>query len=129
MKILLLVEDIQKISQLLRQDSSFKVIDEFEIAQDTPYTGGIIQAGYSAYITNRTANFSKIYQFSKTLCLVIDQRHKDAVNIIPHDISIRVCKTIKPKRLSDSFIYKVNKTILEDNFNVNNFYEPKITTI
>lgn len=118
MKILFLVEDIEKISQLLRQDTNLKVIDEFEVSQDTPYKGGVIQVGYSEYITNRVATFSKIYKASKTLCLVIDQRHNNAVDKITHDVSIRICKTIIPKRLSNSFIQKVDKIYLEDEFNL-----------
>jgi hypothetical protein len=118
MKILLLVEDIAKISQLLRQDSSLKVIDEYELTEATPYTGGINQVGYSDYIVNRAANLSIIYKFNKTLCIVLDQRHKNSVDKIPHDVSIRVCKSLVPKRLIDSFIQKVDKTYLEDNFNL-----------
>jgi hypothetical protein len=115
MKILFLVEDIAKISNLLRQDSNLKIIDEYEIVADTPYTNSS-KAGYSEYITNRAANLSKIYKFSKTLCIVIDQRHRNTLDKIPHDVSIRVCKSIVPKRLSDSFIQKVDKIYLEDNF-------------
>jgi hypothetical protein len=116
MKILLLVEDIAKISQLLRQDSNLKVIDEHEVAEATPYTRGIHQSGYSNYIVDRAANLSKIYKFTKPLCIVLDQRHKNSVDKIPHDISIRVCKTLIPKRLSDSFTQKVDKIYLEDEF-------------
>ncbi len=123
MKILLLVEDIKKISQLLRQDSSLKVIDEFEIAQDTPYTGGVIQPNYSNYITNRAATLSKVYKASKKLCLVIDQRHRNTIDKIQHDVSIRVCKNIIPRRLSDSFTQIVDKTILENDFNLSMFNE------
>lgn len=118
MKILLLVENINQISQLLRQDNRIKVIDEFEIAQDTHYTGGINQSGYSNYIVDRAANLSKIYSFTKTLCIVLDQRHKNSVDTIPHDVSIRVCKSIVAKRLSDSFIQKVDKIYLEDEFTI-----------
>ena len=116
MKILLLVEDIKKISQLLRQDSSFKVIDEFEIAQDTPYTGGVIQPNYSNYIINRAATLSKIYNSSKTLCLILDQRHRNTIDKIKHDVSIRVYKGNKPNRINSIFLDKVDKTILEDDF-------------
>ena len=115
MKILFLVEDIAKISNLLRQDSNLKIIDEYEIVADTPYTNSS-KTGYSEYITNRAANLSKIYKFSKTLCIVIDQRHRNTLDKIPHDVSIRVCKSIVPKRLSDSFIQKVDKIYLEDEF-------------
>ena len=116
MKILLLVEDIKKISQLLRQDSSLKVIDEFEIAQDTPYTGGVIQPNYSNYIINRAATLSKIYKSSKTLCLILDQRHRNTIDKIQHNISIRVHKGNKPNRINSIFLDKVDKTILEDDF-------------
>jgi hypothetical protein len=119
MKILLLVEDIAKISQLLRQDSNFKVIDEYEVVEATPYTGGIHQSGYSNYIVDRAANLSKIYKFTKPLCIVIDQRHKNSVDKIPHDVSIRVCKSLIPKRLCDSFTQKVDKIYLEDDFTIN----------
>lgn len=116
MKILLLVEDIKRISQLLRQDSSLKVIDEFEIAQDTPYTGGVIQPNYSNYIINRAATLSKIYNSSKTLCLILDQRHRNTIDKIQNDFSIRVHRGIKPNRINSCFIDKVDKTILEDEF-------------
>jgi hypothetical protein len=116
MKILLLVEDIAKISQLLRQDNSIKVIDEHEVAEATPYTSGINQPGYSNYIVDRAANLSKIYKFTKPLCIVLDQRHKNTIDKIQHDVSIRVCKTIVPRRLSDSFTQKVDKIYLEDEF-------------
>ena len=115
MKILFLVEDIAKISNLLRQDSNLKIIDEYEIVADTPYTNRS-KPGYSEYITNRASNMSKVYKFSKTLCIVIDQRHRNTIDKIPHDVSIRVCKSIVPKRLSDSFIQKVDKIYLEDEF-------------
>ena len=118
MKILLLVEDIKKISQLLRQDSSLKVIDEFEIAQDTPYTGGVIQQNYSNYIINRAATLSKIYNSSKTLCLILDQRHRNTIDKIQHNVSIRVHKGNKPNRINSSFIDNVDKTILEDEFTI-----------
>ena len=117
MKILFLVEDIAKISDLLRQDSNLKIIDEYEITADTPYTDKS-KPGYSDYITNRAANLSKIYKFSKTLCIVIDQRHRNTLDKIPHDVSIRVCKSTVPKRLSDSFIQKVDKIYLEDEFTI-----------
>lgn len=123
MKILFLVEDIQKISQILRQDTNLKVIDEFEILQDTPYIGGIVQPGYSDYIINRTAIYSKVYKANKTLCLVIDQRHRNTVNKIPHDISIRVYKNNIPNRINSCFIDKVDKTILENDFLIEDLYE------
>ena len=129
MKILLLVEDIKKISQLLRQDSSLKVIDEFEIAQDTPYTGGVIQPNYSNYIINRAATFSKIYKSSKTLCLILDQRHRNTVDKIQHDVSIRVYKGCAPHRINESFIDKVDKTIIEKDFDLNKIYEARTFTI
>jgi hypothetical protein len=116
MKILLLVEDIAKISQLLRQDSSIKVIDEYELTESTSYTGGINQVGYSDYIINRAINLSKIYKFNKTLCIVLDQRHKNSVDKIPHDVSIRVCKSLVPRRLGNSFTQQVDKIYLEDEF-------------
>ena len=115
MKILFLVEDIAKVSQLLRQDTNLKIIDEFDIAADTPYTDNS-KPGYSDYITNRASNMSKVYKFSKTLCIVVDQRHRNTLDKIPHDVSIRVCKSKIPKRLSDSFIQKVDKIYLEDEF-------------
>ena len=110
------MEDIKKISQLLRQDSSLKVIDEFEIAQDTPYTGGVIQPNYSNYIINRAATLSKIYNSSKTLCLILDQRHRNTIAKIQHNVSIRVHKGNKPNRINSIFLDKVDKTILEDEF-------------
>ena len=116
MKILFLVEDIAKISGLLRQDANLKVIDEFEISQDTPYIGGMVQPGYSEYITNRTATFSKVYKAQKTLCMVLDQRHHKPLDKIPHDVSIRVCKQLIPNKLRNSFLYSVDKIYLEDEF-------------
>jgi len=118
MKILLLVEDIAKISQLLRQDNNIKVIDEHEVAEATPYTGGINQPGYSNYIVERSANLSKIYKFTKPLCIVLDQRHKNTIDKIQHDVSIRVCKSLVPRRLGDSFTQKVDKIYLEDEFTI-----------
>ena len=123
MKILLLVEDIKKISQILRQDLSLKVIDEHELSLDTPYTGGIIQPNYSNYIISRATTLSKIYNSSKTLCIIIDQKHRNTLTKIQHDISVRVYKGNKPCRLNESFIDKVNKTIFEDDFTLSNFHE------
>lgn len=123
MKILLLVEDIKKISQILRQDLSLKVIDEHELCLDTPYTGGIIQPNYSNYIISRATTLSKIYNSSKTLCIIIDQKHRNTLTKIQHDISVRVYKGNKPRRLNESFIDKVNKTIFEDDFTLSNFHE------
>lgn len=116
MKILLLVEDIKKISAILRQDNNLKVIDEYEISQDTHYTAGIVQPGYSNFITNRAATLCKIYKSSKTLCLILDQRHKNTVDKIQHDVSIRVYSGKKPFRLNNSFVDKVDKIILEEDF-------------
>ena len=116
MKILLLVEDIQKISQILRQDSNLKIIDEYELAQDTKYTHGLIQPGYSNNIISRAANLTKIYNSNKTLCVILDQKHKNAIDKISHDVSIRVYKGNPPLRISESFIDTVDKTILEDEF-------------
>lgn len=116
MKILLLVENIQKIAEILRQDGNLKVIDEYEMIEATPYIKGINQPRYSNNVVERATILSKIYNFKKPLCLVIDQRHKNTIDKIPHDVSIRVCKTTKPRRLSDSFTQKVTKTILEDEF-------------
>lgn len=122
MKILILAENPQKISQMLRKDTNLKVIDETEISESTPFTGGLTQPGYSDYITNRAANLSKIFNFSKTLCLVINQGHLKAVEKIPHDYSIRVYHTHTPRRLTDSFTQNVNKTIIEDDFSLSNLY-------
>jgi len=122
MKILFLVEDILKISNILRQDNNLKVIDEFEILQDTPYKGGIVQPGYSNYIINRTATYSKVYKASKTLCLVIDHKHRNAVDKIPNDVSIRVYSGNIPNRINSSFMDKVDKTILEDDFYLSSFH-------
>jgi hypothetical protein len=115
MKILFLVEDIVKVSLQLRQDTNLKIIDEYEIASDTPYTDSG-KPGYGDFIANRAAHLSKTYKFTKPLCIVIDQRHQNTLDKIPHDVSIRVCKTLVPKRLSDSFIQKVDKIYLEDDF-------------
>jgi len=123
MKILFLVDDIKKISNILRQDTNIKVIDEYEISQDTPYQYGMVQPGYSEYILNRTATLSKVYKSQKTLCIVLDQSHSNPLNKIQHDISIIVCKEITPKRLSYCFRKDVNKTIIEDNFNLSSLYE------
>ena len=118
MKILILAENPQKISQLLRQDTDIKVIDELEISESTPFTGGIYQPGYSEYIINRAANFSKIYRASKILCIVIDQRHKNSLDKIPHDVSMRVYHSATPRKLFDSFDEKVNKIYYEHEFSV-----------
>ena len=115
MKILFLVEDVAKVSLMLRQDTNLKIIDEYEIASDTPYTDSS-KPGYGEFIANRASHFSKTYKFSKPLCIVLDQRHQNTLDKIPHDVSIRVCKSLVPKRLSDSFIQKVDKIFLEDEF-------------
>jgi hypothetical protein len=118
MKILLLVEDIAKISQLLRQDSNLKVIDEHEMVEETSFNNGLAQPKYSDYVVDRARVLSVIYNYRKTLCIVLDQRHKNSVDKIPHDVSIRVCKSVKPRRLSDSFTQKVDKIFLEDEFTI-----------
>jgi uncharacterized phage-like protein YoqJ len=123
MKILLLVEDIVKISQLLRQNNNFKVIDEYEMVEETPYKHGLVQPKYSDYVIDRARVFSIIYNYSKTLCLIIDQRHKNAIDKIPHDVSIRICKNIKPRRLSDSFTQTVNKTIIEKELDLETLFK------
>ena len=119
MKILFLVEDIKKVSSILRENNEYKVIDEYEMINNNKFTFGIDQPYYSDYIINRASTLSKIYNYNKPLCLVIDQRHKNTVDKIQHDVSIRVCKSLTPIRLSDSFIQSVTVTILENEFKIN----------
>ena len=67
MKVLLLVEDIKKISSLLKQNNDIKVIDEYEIIEDTPYSYGIVQPYYSDSLIKRASTVSKIYKFNKII--------------------------------------------------------------
>ena len=124
MKILILAENPQKISQILRQHSNIKVIDEVEISDATPFTGGLTQPGYSEYITNRAANLSKIFNSSKTLCLVINQGHSKAIEKIPHDQSIRIYHNSTPRRLINSFTQIVDKSYHENEFTIEKLFDP-----
>jgi len=111
MKALFLVETPQCV-KLLDEISDIKIIRESELVEDTPWRHGLSQIGYSNYIVSRASNLSKIYRFSKPLAFVLDQRHHDAIDKIPYDISIRVVNDFVAKRLSDSVTYKCDKTYL-----------------
>jgi len=114
MKILVLAENPLKITTIFSNIGDIKVISEQEIIADTPYTRQFIQPGYSAYLTSRAANLSKIYKFNKPLVMVIDQRHHTAIEKIPHDKSIRIAKELVPRRLSNSVTYLVDEFYLEN---------------
>ena len=114
MKILVLAENPSKIVDMFSSIPNIKIITEQEIIADTPYIHRFIQPGYSAYLTSRAANLSKIYKFNKPLVIIIDQRHGDAVEKIPHDKSVRVAEELVPRRLSSSVTYLVDEFYLEN---------------
>jgi hypothetical protein len=116
MKVLFLVENIQKISEIIRKNNNLKVIDEFELVEDTHFKYSFVQPGYSNFIVNRASTFSKIWRYQKTLCLILDQRH-NCIDKIPHDVSIRIYENLIPKRLSHSCNYQVDKLYNENEFN------------
>ena len=111
MKILFLVEDYDCV-ELLSQLPQVKIITEREIAEDSPYANKQHKVGYSQYIVSRASNLFKIYNFKRPLAMVLYQDHQTAIDIIPHDASVRIVHHPIPRRLTDSPTYKCDYTFL-----------------
>jgi 16S rRNA A1518/A1519 N6-dimethyltransferase RsmA/KsgA/DIM1 with predicted DNA glycosylase/AP lyase activity len=111
MKVLFLVEDMQCV-KTLESLAEIKIINEREIAADSPYADNHLKPGYSQYIVSRASNLAKIYNFKRPLALVLYQDHQTAVSNIPHDISVRIVHHLVPRRLINSPTYICDYTFI-----------------
>jgi len=113
-KLLFLAENPDVIAGEIRKNTNAKVISESEIIADTFWQDKTDNPLYSEWFLDRTKGLSQVYRHQKPVAFVISQKHQDAVKKVPHDASIRICKNLRPKRLSDATTYRTDVTLTED---------------
>ena len=107
-KLLILAADITEGRRLADSlgITNLHIMDEISIREAIGFTMDPDLPGYGSKIVDKIVSLVNSYKAARPLAIIVDMRHHDAVDKIPHDISCLLYDGSRNRRLSYNPRYK-----------------------